>query len=222
MRKVLLITFSLVIFLNIKANCQKQFKEGEITYAAEWDLPSSIPSSISESLPKEIVMSVKNSNSFVPMEIKIMGQSMTMNVYSKSNPIMMATCMKVMGRKMGFIMDETDYNNLMDTLKVEYEYLDFKKEIAGYLCKKVIVKMNGTTSEVFVTDELNLPNSQYTMTYKGLKGTPLEFKQDINGMKVRMKAISFNEKPIDDSLFEIPSDYKLTPLKDVKKSGIGY
>lgn len=216
-------TFALLLLTLVCFNtlAQKIFKEGIITYAVEWELPESMPAGMSEGFPKELNMSVKDSKSFIPMELKMMGQTMSMKVFTSDKPFSMTTCMDMMGQKMGFTMNEEEYKEVLDTIKVNYEYLDFKKKIAGYECRKVIVTMSGLTGEMFVTEDLILPNSQYTMTYKGLKGTPLEFKQNMNGMKVNMKVISIEEKPLDDTLFIIPSGYKLMSMKEARKLGMG-
>jgi hypothetical protein len=111
---------------------------------------------------------------------------------------------------------------MQEDMQVKYEYLDFKKDVAGYSCQKVIVSIGSTgqTMEMYVTEDLALPMSQYTAALKGLKGTPLEFTQVQNGMTVRMVAKQVVAEPVQDSFFVLPSGYNMMTMKEAAAMGL--
>jgi hypothetical protein len=85
-------------------------------------------------------------------------------------------------------------------------YLDSTKEIAGYQCKKAIIKntgKDGTDSAVFwYTDKL--PVVTFGMgadMFKGLKGMPLEYEMNTAAMKIKLTAEKVSTADIPDSTF---------------------
>lgn len=200
---------------------QKAFKEGTITFAATWTGGDNVPAEMVDAFPKEIVTYYKDGKSYSGMEISMMGQTMKMDVVMESAPMKMTMLMNMMGQKIGIVSSEEDMKTIMDTIQISYEYLDFKKQIAGYTCQKVIAKIGaGQTMELFVTKDLVMPQSQYTMTFKGLVGTPLEFTQKQNGMTVKMEAKSIQESTVDSGKFVIPEGYMMMTMKEAAAMGM--
>lgn len=200
---------------------QKTLKEGMITFSATWSGGDNVPAEMVEAFPKEIVTYYKDGKSYSGMEINMMGQSMKMDVVMESTPMKMTMLMNVMGQKVGIVSSEEDMKSIMDTIQVSYEYLDFKKQIAGYTCQKVIAKIGTSqTMEMFVTKDLVMPMSQYTMTFKGLQGTPLEFSQKQNGLTVRMMATKIQEASVDAGKFVIPEGYMMMTMKEAAAMGM--
>lgn len=216
-----LVWIALLSWVSHVSLAQKAFNEGTITFAATWTGGDNVPAEMVDAFPKEITTYYKDGKSFSGMEINLMGQTMKMNVVMETTPMKMTMLMDMMGQKIGIVSSEEDMKSIMDTIQISYEYLDFKKQIAGYNCQKVIAKMgSGQTMELFVTKELVMPQSQYTMTFKGLQGTPLEFTQKQNGLTVKMVASSIKEAKVDTSKFTIPEGYMMMTMKEAAAMGL--
>jgi len=218
MKKLVWIT--LLSWVSHVSLAQKTFNEGTITFAATWSGGENVPAEMVDAFPKEIVTYYKGGKSYSGMEINMMGQTMKMDVVMESAPMKMTMLMNMMGQKIGIVSSEEDMKTIMDTIQVSYEYLDFKKQIAGYTCQKVIAKMGAQTMEMFVTKDLVMPLSQYTMTFKGLQGTPLEFSQVQNGLTVKMMATSIKESTVDAGKFVIPEGYMMMTMKEAAAMGL--
>lgn len=216
-----LVWIALLSWVSHVSLAQKTFKEGVITFAATWSGGDNVPAEMVEAFPKEITTYYKDGRSYSGMEINMMGQTMKMNVVMESTPAKMTMLMDMMGQKIGIVSSEEDMKAILDTIQISYEYLDFKKKIAGYDCQKVIAKMgSGQTMEMFVTKDLILPQSQYTMNFKGLQGTPLEFSQLQNGLTVKMVASSIVEASVDSGKFVIPEGYMMMTMKEAAAMGL--
>lgn len=220
MKKVFIL--AMLLCVGISSIAQNKVTEGRIIYAAEWQAGEGMPAEMAEAFPKELTTYFKGNKSYSGMSIDMMGQKIQMNVITENAPMKMVMLMDMMGQKIGITSDESDMAKLQEDMQVKYEYLDFKKEIAGYSCQKVIISIGSTgqSMEMYVTEDLALPMSQYTATLKGLKGTPLEFTQVQNGMTVRMVVKQIIAEPVQDSLFVLPSGYNMMTMKEAAAMGL--
>jgi GLPGLI family protein len=115
--------------------------------------------------------------------------------------------------------------------KPEIKYIDSTKTIAGYKCKAAVVtvmnKRDGQSysSTVFYTDQL--PYSEDMGQYKGLKGYPLQFGLNQQGMNISIVAQTIEKKALSDTLFTIPTKgYKVVSsreemMKDIQEQNSG-
>jgi hypothetical protein len=172
------------------------------------------------------------------------------------------TLIEAMGRKTGFYSTEEDNQAMqarMDSIrkvrrdslekagipvsagprKPEIEYTEETKKIAGYTCKKAIVKTKDQRGEVNQTivwycPEFKVPQTPTSgggggMMGRGmmsmgmggldqLDGFPMEYQiERNNGMKIHMLVTSVKlDASIDDKVFEIPKGYDLKPMKDMQ------
>ena len=115
--------------------------------------------------------------------------------------------------------DETEVKKKFETTKMDFNYTEESKTIAGYNCKKVVVKMTDLETDeedeivLWVTDELMTGEYVNFSTYPGLKGYPLgiEMKKEIDGEEVTLvqKASAVTpSKKIKSTEFLRPSDAK--------------
>lgn len=113
--------------------------------------------------------------------------------------------------------EAADIQKMFETTKIDYEYTEEAKVIAGYNCKKVNVKITDLESDeevihvAWVTSELLLGDDINFSTYPGLKGYPLslETPREINGedLTVITKATAVTpSKKVKSSSFLRPSD----------------
>jgi hypothetical protein len=172
------------------------------------------------------------------------------------------TLIEAMGRKTGFYSTEEDNEAMrarMDSArkqrrdslekagipvgeprKPEIEYIEESKKIAGYTCKKALVKTRDQRGETNVTTVWYCPDFKISQNFGSgsggggpmgrgmmmmgmngldqIAGFPMEISMErSNGMK--MHTIVTNVKldaSIEDKVFEIPKGYDIKPLKDMQ------
>lgn len=119
--------------------------------------------------------------------------------------------------------EEADINKAFEKVKQDYNYTSETKEICGYNCKKVEVKITDLESDeesslvLWVTEDLMTGDNINFSNYPGLKGYPLcvEIDREISGENITLiqtaKTITPNKK-VKASTFLRPSDS--TPIKD--------
>ncbi len=114
---------------------------------------------------------------------------------------------------------EEDIQKKMSTTKIDYNYMEESKTIAGYNCKKVIMTATDLETDeeesvtLWVTSELGLGDDINFTDHPGLKGYPLstETKTDINGETVTLVQTATKivpNKKVKATQFLLPSDAK--------------
>lgn len=113
-------------------------------------------------------------------------------------------------------------------MDIKYNYTGEKKDIAGYSCEKVIVKMTNLEDDetneltLYVSKDLNPSADVNFVNYKGLEGYPLrtEVAREANGESFTMITEAFEvkaDKKIKEVEFMKPSDGKEMSLKEFMK-----
>ena len=90
-----------------------------------------------------------------------------------------------------------------------------QKQIAGYRCKRAVVKTEGNvSSDLYFTNEIKarLP---VNVQFPGADGFPMEFMVNQNGLKMRYYVKQVIPESVPSSLFTVPSDYKLVTPQDL-------
>lgn len=172
------------------------------------------------------------------------------------------TLIEAMGRKTGFYSTESDeaaMRGRMDSVraaradslrklgipvgqpsKPEIEYFDETKKIAGYACKKAILKSKGQRGEINETTvwycpDFKLPEG-YSMGGGGgrgmmmmagmngldqIPGFPMEYEfERSNGMKMHAVVTKVQlDAQIDDKIFDIPKGYDIKPMSEMQNGG---
>ena len=177
---------------------------------------------------------------------------------------MTTTIMEMMGRKSGFYASDADQDEMrkrMDSMMktrsqnangnfggsnspavFTIAYLDERKKISGYSCKKALVigtRSNGksdTTTVWYCPDFKiqNLPSTGgaaggfggFNVTagatgMEGLNGFPMQYERNMNRgrhMTVEVTKLVI-DKDVADKEFEIPKDIEVKPMKDMQNGG---
>ena len=168
-------------------------------------------------MPK--TLKLKISGEKVLTEIS-MGMGKTVVVYDAVSNTGI-TYMDMMGQKYALKMTSEDFaEDMKDAPEVEVISTDETMEVAGYVCKKVIVKTkdgNSKDSEhiVYYTDELGtgMINKANPM-YKDIEGIMLDYEMVEDGMKMKLKAISVEKKKFADEDFALPEGYNVMSKSD--------
>lgn len=129
--------------------------------------------------------------------------------------------MDMMGQKFALKTSAEDLEKEMaEAPETTIEVTDETKEIAGYTCKKAIVKLKdeeGSEFIVYFTDELGSSVlNENNPLYKKIDGVMLEFVTTENDVEMSFKAISVDKKKVSDDLFEIPEGYKIVTEEELQ------
>ncbi len=158
------------------------------------------------------------------------------------------TLIEAMGTRTGFYTTEEDEKEMkrrMDSLTgarkdsitdVVIDYLNETKKIAGYECKKALIKTihgNGKTDTQYVwyspefkmgpgfSFRTGMMGSGILQGFDKLNGFPMKYETKMRrGITMSMEVVKIDtEKNIDNKEFEIPKDFILKPMKDMQGSG---
>lgn len=159
-------------------------------------------------LPKESpesIFSIKGSKT--KMEMNMMGS--TIIVLSDTETKTTVSYSDVMGQK---YKSTTPMEEAGDVEIILVD--DETKTIAGYLCKKAIMKQPDSPDvEVFYSEELKSDAlSSINPQFKKLKGIPLEYQFHQEGMSMVSTAKEVKKETLDDNVFNPPAgEYKKAP-----------
>lgn len=213
---LLTLTF-LFSFLSFQVTAQKTIREGKLVYEITYP-DMELDANMAAMLPVESV--VYFNEDFSRTETAMgMGMSSASIVNSKTGGV--TTLMDMMGTKSAIVMTEEqvkDARKKSEMSGVKVEVTNETKEIAGYLCKKAILKddKSQTSFEVYFTDKIN-SYAQMSSEWKDLKGCPMQFTVEQGGMKFQMIAKSVSAEAVAADLFKIPSDYKIVTQEEMMK-----
>jgi GLPGLI family protein len=204
---------------------QAQIKEGSITYNVNF-----------EGMPAEQASMMKGTEMKIYFKDKKSRSEFTnafFNTITVSDENSSVTLMEQMGQKQFYKMKKEDIEKeSTKTSDPKITYIEEKKTIAGYECKKAIIEAKSEKGEtnkvdVWYTDKIQGPsgNSGGRMgasQFKGLKGAPLEFSMQQGPMKMQMTAKNVSTTPVTDAKFAVSTDgYTEIKLDDLKKQRSG-
>ena len=180
-----------------------QIKQGKIIYKINY--PSiDLPSDQKAMLPSESICYFSN-NSCRTESDGFMGMKMV-TICTKEEMTML---MDIMGKKIA--MNPRD-DKSMKAKTPTISYSEETKKIAGYDCKKAILVFDEDTKMVVWCAEGITGGGSWGGNFENLKGAPLEYTADLNGMSMTMTATKVSEEKVSKKKFEIPSDYEfMTP-----------
>ena len=168
-------------------------------------------------MPKTMKMKIKGKNSRTEISMGMGSTIVVFNDETKSG----FTLMDMMGQKYAMEMTAEELEqNIEKEPDMNVEVTDEIKEIAGYTCKKAIVKSNEAGAEnlemiVYFTDELGSGMLNYNNPlFKDVKGVMMEYSMKENDMNMTFSAISVTKKKIGDEEFEIPEGYNVMSMSD--------
>lgn len=95
------------------------------------------------------------------------------------------------------------------------------KVINGFNSKKVIAKdaKNGSTIEIWVTNDIKAPANTLTKLFEGAGGFPVQFKTNQNGQNIDATLKSITQEKIAAGSFGIPAGYDKITLNELNSLG---
>jgi hypothetical protein len=190
--------------------------EGKIVYKINYlEVPAEMRG-MESMLPQELEMLIKGSK--MAMKQNLMGGTQTVLFDGETEAS--AVVMDMMGQKMAIMVSPEDEQKAREELgKPSFEYSNEAKDIAGFKCSKVIMKVGDQELEMWYTKEIK---GAIHKDYKELDGFPLEYLTVTQGMKLQMIATTVSRQSQDDSNFEVPDGYtKMSMAEFTKKMGGG-
>lgn len=214
MKKLIL---SVAVVIAALSSAVAQVKEGSITYEVTVDgLP---PEQAAMMSGMEQKMYFKSGKSRGEMS------SAFVNTISINDGKKTTVMMDQMGQKIYFEVTDDDKKESKDESKIEYK--DETKTIAGYECKKAIVKAKDekgeeVTTTLWYTDKLPYSGQGAgrgkSSKFSGIKGAPLEYEMAQGPFKMKFTATSVSTASVSDSKFVVNTDgYTKMTQEDMKK-----
>lgn len=168
--------------------------------------------------PKLLTVSIKGSKWRTEISTQ-MGNQVEIIDYSTKSKIAL---LNLMGQKYAIRQNTEEINKEMEKdPKGTVELTSETKNIAGYTCKKAIVRVEedgaSTSYEVWYTNELGGKEANFDKSmYKDIDGVMLEFTNVTPQITMKFTATSVEKKNISAKDFEIPSDYTITTMEEIK------
>lgn len=103
-------------------------------------------------------------------------------------------------------------NGIPDIIK-----LNTTDSVAGVLCSKYMSVFDnlkdGYDAEVFETKDIAIPNSNWCNPYRTIDGVLMGYEVDQFGLQMRFKATHVIDTLVNDSIFNVPQNFKQVPLE---------
>jgi len=188
-----------------------QIFEGKITFGIDYELPEAMEAQRSM-LPSEMIVYITKGHVRIEQKTMMGDQNVITDTKAKTTVLLM----NMMGKKMAITMNDDGKEQPTPTIVYSKE----TKTIAGYECKKAIYTTKDQAGEeqeleVFYTEEIP---SEANDKLPGLKGYPLEYSINAQGMLMTLAAKSVSKEKVSKKLFEIPEGYEEMSMEDFMKS----
>jgi GLPGLI family protein len=173
-------------------------------------------------LPKKSAMYVKNGNIRMEMDMA-MGMKSASITDGKSGSSV--TLMDMMGQKYAIESGSNDelIKKQQEKMKVAVNQTGEQKTIAGYPCQKAVVTFTDTTTaketalNVWYTNDIKIGNKHVQGPFASIEGSMLEYSISQQGFSMQFTATKVVKQPVDDTKFEIPTDYKRTTQEELMR-----
>lgn len=200
-------------------NAQTKINEGKIVYNMSWiDLPAEMQA-MASMLPNSMTIVFNKNFSKITTGGGMSQQTTIIDTKKKKA----TTLISAMGQKFAVESDMDEDEDDSD-VEVEIEYTDETAEIAGYQCKKAIVKTEMGNIEVYYTNELEINATTSTQgMFDQLEGFPVKYSVPTgNGLVMELELKKVEEmKPASDA-FKIPDGYEYKTQEELQKMGGGF
>ncbi len=159
--------------------------------------------------PSKMTIKFKNNHSAAEMSagMGLFTTSFISNPEKKS----LTQLVKLLNKKFSLVQSEAEIKKENEQYAMEIIPTKEMKVIAGYNCKKAHVTLKdefGTEFDIFYTDELDIKNPNFANPYNMIDSVLMEYQLKKFGLEMRFTAKMVKPEEIEDSTFELPTDYK--------------
>lgn len=214
MKRVLffiLLTAILAVVTTQSASAQSKPFKGVITFAFSYS--GDIDAATIAQAPKLMTMFVLGNKTKTQM---IQGP-VTIEVVLDGDAKTKTVLLDIMGQKKYYKQPKEDLDKNIEESKPEITYTEETKTIAGYVCYKAIAVSrdeddNETKIIVWYNTELGGEAVNYGDQFHGLKGMPMEYEIESQGIVTKISATEVKKGKVKETDFLIPADYsEMTP-----------
>ena len=200
----------LIIAFNSHLSAQSNF-EGKIIYTISYaDMPAEMKG-YEAMMPKDMTIYIKGNKSKVEQN-QMMGKQVVVSDLGQQNGFME---MNMSGQKIRINISTEEFKKEAEQMP-NIEYLNETKTIAGYPCKKAIMKdeTGQMTMTIFYTEKIN---NKAQSRFVGLKGFPLQYTMTQQSMTLEMTASEISKESVSDAIFNKSEGYKDMSQADLQK-----
>ena len=211
---ILFIFFSSLLFLWSCGDDVSHGKEGVIHYELKY-LDDENANPIITFLPNTMTYEFKNGKTI--QKVEGWGGVFKMVGISNSQNDSVVALMKILGDKFLYrckLGDDSFGYDPLDGLTIKY--VDGTKMIAGYKCKKAIATHQGKEYELYYTEDIKIKDANWNTPYKNVKGVLMEYQISMFNIKTKITATEVEKIKVDDSEFDIPTDYTCVDKKKIE------
>lgn len=211
---------TLICAITTSAIAQKTINEGIITYGLEYNLPAD-KQAMASMLPKEYTMKFKGDLSQFKMDMGMFSTEIIFNNLTKET--LSLTEVPIQDKKIAVKMNKAQTEKLAEmqgiNKKFEVTPTSEKKIISSYNCTKYLCKdkETGRQVEVWATSDVKVPFNTLTTIFEGVKGVPMEFSTDSQGMKAKVTVKNIIDQKIEDIKMDIPAEYEIMSFDELLK-----
>lgn len=212
-----------MLAVSMPTSAQTKIKEGRLVYGVSYeDLPDEMKA-FAGMMPSEMVMKFKKDWTRIEMGIGV-GTSVTIT-NSKTKETMVL--LDIMGQKKAGVMSDEEIKKAKEESanveQMDVEYTGETKEVAGYMCKEVVIELDedGNTMALWITEDLDLSGGgpQLPAEIKeSIKGFPLEYAINQGQFTMVMSAKEILKEKVSDDEFEVPAGYEKVSMEELQNS----
>src|SRR5690554_982516 len=163
-------------------------------------------------MPSQMTTSFANGSFRTDIEAS-MGLFKTPIISNKKNNKLIHS-MKLLNKKYASNLDSDDISKISPQFsKMELEYTDNTKEIAGYVCKEIVVTVPQADSswsfKLYYTDDIEIENPNRLTPFESIKGVLMEYEAINYNTRMQFTANKVTQMQVDEKKLELESDYKL-------------
>ena len=208
----------LIAFFILPITLLAQSFEGKIDYKMSYkNLPAEMQG-MEDMLPKNQTIWIKGSKSRYEQKMT----QMSTIVISDADDGTSIILMELMGQKYKLAISQDDMDALIGSQTVpKITYVDGTKEIAGYLCKKAEVEMDGFDGKAifYYTEEIP-PVQVKGMEALALRGMYMAYEATTQGMTISIEVETIDKSSVSDDKFIVPNGYTEMPAQMKSMMGI--
>ena len=211
MRLGLLFSCAVIGLTLTSASWVKKAFEGKIEYKITYQNVPAEMEGFESMLPQKMLIYFKGSKIRLEQSMGMAGNQivLTDNETKESNILM-----DMLGQKINVFITKEEVEEAEKTMvKPQITYLEDKKEILGYKCKKAKVKNGDNETIVFYTEQLKIKHKDFS----DLDGYPLQYTIDQDGMMITMTASVVQKEEVSDQLFEVPDGYQKMSMEELQQ-----
>lgn len=205
----------LVLFFILSVTYAQSNFEGKVVYTMTYeDMPAEMKG-MESMLPKEMKMYIKENKSRIEQD-NMMGKTIIVSDMDAKTGFME---MNMAGQSLRMNISAEDFEKEVNKMP-DIAYFNETKNIAGYDCKKAIMKDESgqLTLTVYYTEKIS---NKAHRQFGGLKGFPLEYSMPQQGMKVIMTASEVSEESISESIFNKSEGYRDITQEELQQMMMG-